>query len=399
MLLSSPCMQDAFAYCAELGPGGRPGPLSRRAVRAGSSIATRSTRSMPLISRSRACARWRASRCLAKSACNGGATSCAASAAGRRAPIRSRPRCLRQSSAITSRRAGLIDLVEARRFDLYDEPMAGIADLEAYARRTSSGLFALAAQILAGVEAEAIAEPAGIAYAIAGLLRAFPLHAARHQLYRADRTPGAAPGANLRTCSPADPRPGFSAALAELRNLARRHLAAAHEAHDGAAPRGAAGISSRRVGAAVARSPGALRCLRARRDPAMAAAMADLARGAKSGADRGVRFAHLPLKGAGRRPKPARWEVNGYFCSPTWTPPGSPPNSRLPEFGCLKRAIRKHATCAAIRPSPFRRRSDSWDGRDDQNAKRSRRLRRSETMRPTSARSASVLTSGAMRSS
>ncbi len=44
--------------------------------------------------------------------------------------------------------SGLLDLIEARRFDLYDEPMATIADLEAYAKRTSSAVIALAAQIL-----------------------------------------------------------------------------------------------------------------------------------------------------------------------------------------------------------------------------------------------------------
>ena len=44
----------------------------------------------------------------------------------------------------------LLDLIEARRFDLYDEPMAAIADLEAYAKRTSSAVIALAAQILGG---------------------------------------------------------------------------------------------------------------------------------------------------------------------------------------------------------------------------------------------------------
>jgi hypothetical protein len=66
-----------------------------------------------------------------------------------------------------------IDLIEARRFDLYDDPMAGLADLEAYAAKTASVLFAFAAQILAGVGAEAVSTPAGIAYAIAGLLRAF----------------------------------------------------------------------------------------------------------------------------------------------------------------------------------------------------------------------------------
>jgi phytoene synthase len=121
---------------------------------------------------------------------------------------------------------GLIDLIDARRFDLYDEPMAGIADLEAYARRTSSALFALAAQILSGSEAQAAAEPAGIAYAIVGALRALPLHAARRQLYvpaeilerhqvRTEDLFAGRAGA------------GLNAALAELRNLASRHLAAA----------------------------------------------------------------------------------------------------------------------------------------------------------------------------
>jgi 15-cis-phytoene synthase len=122
--------------------------------------------------------------------------------------------------------SSLIDLIDARRFDLYDEAMAGIADLEAYARRTSSALFALAARILSGSEAEAVAEPAGIAYAIVGLLRALPLHAARRQLYvpaeildpHQVRTEDLFAGRS---------EPGLNAALAELRNLARQHLAAA----------------------------------------------------------------------------------------------------------------------------------------------------------------------------
>ena len=81
---------------------------------------------------------------------------------------------------------GLTALIDARCFDLYDDPMARLADLEAYARKTSSALIALAAQILGSADAEVtetVATPAGIAYAIAGLIRAFPLHAARRQLY------------------------------------------------------------------------------------------------------------------------------------------------------------------------------------------------------------------------
>src|ERR1051325_729420 len=38
----------------------------------------------------------------------------------------------------------LVELIDARAFDLYDEPMASVDDLEGYARRTSSVLIELA---------------------------------------------------------------------------------------------------------------------------------------------------------------------------------------------------------------------------------------------------------------
>jgi 15-cis-phytoene synthase len=80
----------------------------------------------------------------------------------------------------------LLTLIDARQFDLYDEPMGNRAALETYAMRTSSALIELAARVLSesrdnGVSA--IAEHAGIAYGIAGLLRAFAYHTARGQLY------------------------------------------------------------------------------------------------------------------------------------------------------------------------------------------------------------------------
>jgi phytoene synthase len=78
----------------------------------------------------------------------------------------------------------LWDLVEAHRFDLYDEPMATIPDLKSYAVKTSSSLLALAAQILGARDAaDDIARPAGIAYAVARLMIAFPQQAARRQLF------------------------------------------------------------------------------------------------------------------------------------------------------------------------------------------------------------------------
>ena len=124
--------------------------------------------------------------------------------------------------------AKLVDLIEARRFDLYDEPIATVADLEIYAGKTSSVLFALAAQILAGADTEAVTTPAGIAFAIAGLLRAFPLHAARGRLYVPMEL------LDRHQIRPDDifagrSSAGLQAAFSELNDLGRRHLDAAHQ--------------------------------------------------------------------------------------------------------------------------------------------------------------------------
>jgi len=82
--------------------------------------------------------------------------------------------------------APFINLIESRRFDLYDDPMPSLADLEGYLGETSSALIQLAALILAGRAATASAEAAGlagVAFGIAGLLRALPVHRARGQCY------------------------------------------------------------------------------------------------------------------------------------------------------------------------------------------------------------------------
>jgi phytoene synthase len=77
-------------------------------------------------------------------------------------------------------------LIDARAFDLYNEPMASVGDLDNYAVGTSSVLIELASRILNdGKETGAgdLSGHAGIAFAITGLLRALPLHAARGQVY------------------------------------------------------------------------------------------------------------------------------------------------------------------------------------------------------------------------
>jgi phytoene synthase len=130
----------------------------------------------------------------------------------------------RHPLAVTS----LLDLIEAHRFDLYDAPMATLADLEAYARQTCSAVIALAAQTLAGADMKGTADPAGIACAIVSLLQRFPNHAARRQLY----VPSALldhHGVPREDIFAGKSSQGLTAALADLRNLARRHLVAAGE--------------------------------------------------------------------------------------------------------------------------------------------------------------------------
>ncbi len=119
--------------------------------------------------------------------------------------------------------------IEARRFDLYDEPMATLADLEAYAERASCNLIALAARILAGgreAQIGALARHAGLAQAIAGLLKAFPVHVARGQMFVPleilDRHGAGRPAGGPATAE-------LRAALAETRLAARRHLAQARD--------------------------------------------------------------------------------------------------------------------------------------------------------------------------
>jgi len=120
-------------------------------------------------------------------------------------------------------------LTAARRFDLYDEPMATLAELEAYADGASSGLIALAAQILlAGAEPNigALCHHAGVAHAIAGLLKAFPVHAARGQLF-VPLEVLQRHGAGRQDAASGRATPQLRAALTELRQRARHHLRAA----------------------------------------------------------------------------------------------------------------------------------------------------------------------------
>jgi phytoene synthase len=122
----------------------------------------------------------------------------------------------------------LLELIDARTFDLYDEPMPTIGDLELYAIRTQSPVFAMAAGILksGAAPSETFTLDASVALTIGKIINEFPRHASRRQLYvpldvldrhqvkREDIFAGKAGKPLL-------------AALAEMRAFGRRHLAAA----------------------------------------------------------------------------------------------------------------------------------------------------------------------------
>ena len=115
-------------------------------------------------------------------------------------------------------------LLDARRFDLYDEPMRTLADLEAYAEGASAGLIVLATRILVGgIDTGALTRHAGLAHAIAGLLAAFAIHAARGQLF-VPLDILARHGATREHVAGRQATPRLRAALAELRAHARQHL-------------------------------------------------------------------------------------------------------------------------------------------------------------------------------
>jgi phytoene synthase len=83
-------------------------------------------------------------------------------------------------------RQTLIDMIDARIFDLYDDPMETRGTLEGYAGETASALIQLASLVLSPEDARRssdVAGHAGVAQAIAGLLLLMPLHRRRGQLY------------------------------------------------------------------------------------------------------------------------------------------------------------------------------------------------------------------------
>lgn len=122
--------------------------------------------------------------------------------------------------------APLIALIEARTFDLYDDPMPTWLDCEGYCGETASVLIRLACLVLAqgddpgGAEA---AGHAGVAYALTGLLRAFPWHARRRQAFLPKEAFNAH-GVSLDDVFSGRDSPALRAMLGDVRDRARAHL-------------------------------------------------------------------------------------------------------------------------------------------------------------------------------
>ncbi|WP_375466109.1 phytoene/squalene synthase family protein [uncultured Methylobacterium sp.] len=152
-----------------------------------------------------------------------------------RGDVRANPVAAAVLDAITARRLvrqPFVDLIDARVFDLYDDPMPRLNDLEGYCGETASALFRLASLILCdGAEpgGAAAAGHAGVAYGITGLLRALPWHARAGQIYIPAEI-FRSYGVTREDIVTGRGGPGLRRACADLRAAARRHLTAFGEA-------------------------------------------------------------------------------------------------------------------------------------------------------------------------
>jgi phytoene synthase len=121
------------------------------------------------------------------------------------------------------------DMIDARIFDLYDDPMETRVSLEGYAGETASALIQLSSLVLAPQEAGGSAEAAGhsgVAQTIAGLLLLMPLHRHRGQIYIPLEIL-AATGLDRDTFLAGEDKSRISAAIEAFAGLGRDHLAKA----------------------------------------------------------------------------------------------------------------------------------------------------------------------------
>jgi phytoene synthase len=128
--------------------------------------------------------------------------------------------------------AAFDNLLQARIFDLYDDPMPSRTDLEGYLGETASMLIQMACQILNGGQTPPTADAAGhagVAYGIATLIRQMPMHRARGQVFLpADLLAAAGTDASHWLAEGDDA--AFATAISAFVALGREHLASARTA-------------------------------------------------------------------------------------------------------------------------------------------------------------------------
>jgi phytoene synthase len=118
--------------------------------------------------------------------------------------------------------------LDARIFDLYNDPMPARGDLEGYCGETAAAIIQLASLVLdpeAAARTGELAGHAGCAQAITGLLRLLPLHRRRGQCY-VPKDILAAAGTSPEEFLAGDGGPNAPSAIAAMLALAREHLAA-----------------------------------------------------------------------------------------------------------------------------------------------------------------------------
>jgi len=120
----------------------------------------------------------------------------------------------------------LLRLVNARRFDLYHDPMPDMDSFEGYAGETVSALYQLAAMVLnkgEPVEPGDAAGHLGVAHALIGHLRAFGFHASQGRVML-PLSVFTAHGVSESAITTGTDSPQLQAALAQLADMAKTHL-------------------------------------------------------------------------------------------------------------------------------------------------------------------------------
>jgi len=123
----------------------------------------------------------------------------------------------------------ILRMIDARRFDLYDDPMPDLATFEGYAGETAAALYQLGAMILNGgrpVEPGDAAGHLGVAHALIGHLRAFGFNASKGRIVL-PRDVFATCGVNEEDIRAGKASENLSIALTRFAELAGEHLAKA----------------------------------------------------------------------------------------------------------------------------------------------------------------------------